>query len=326
VGGQVHGSRACSEFPLGAVGARVPAAGLKAYQQSNRISTNLLRLTQINVDVEREVLNHRQLAHPFIIKFKKVLGAHSFDSALRDGMQRSIAYDTCYIALQVMLTPTHLVVIMEYASGGELFAYVQQSGRLTEDASRFFFQQLITAVEYCHNSGVYHRDLKLENALIDISSGTIPYLKLCDFGFSKVRRSLASLWSPCCLTARSPGLAETCLLRQRLLLIVPILTALLCRAACSARLQPEIRFAALVSDTIRNAGACLHVVVHCTPCCCDSNFRATLQPKARSSIWLRKWCYVRIATSTRDGHPTHGPVASCCASLVAHLLSGHVWT
>jgi serine/threonine protein kinase len=87
-----------------------------------------------------------------------------------------------------MLTPTHLVVIMEYASGGELFAYVQQSGRLTEDASRFFFQQLITAVEYCHNSGVYHRDLKLENALIDISSGTIPYLKLCDFGFSKVIR------------------------------------------------------------------------------------------------------------------------------------------
>ena len=87
-----------------------------------------------------------------------------------------------------MLTPTHLVVIMEYASGGELFAYVQQSGRLTEDASRFFFQQLITAVEYCHNSGVYHRDLKLENALIDISSGTIPYLKLCDFGFSKVLR------------------------------------------------------------------------------------------------------------------------------------------
>ena len=87
-----------------------------------------------------------------------------------------------------MLTPTHLVVIMEYASGGELFAYVQQSGRLTEDASRFFFQQLITAVEYCHNSGVYHRDLKLENALIDISSGTIPYLKLCDFGFSKVTR------------------------------------------------------------------------------------------------------------------------------------------
>jgi len=141
------------------------------------------------------VLNHRQLAHPFIIKFKKVLGAHNVESALREVPQRSIAYDTCHITLQVMLTPTHLVVIMEYASGGELFAYVQQSGRLTEDASRFFFQQLITAVEYCHNSGVYHRDLKLENALIDISAGTIPYLKLCDFGFSKVTGSPHHLWS-----------------------------------------------------------------------------------------------------------------------------------
>ena len=152
---------------------------------------------QINVDVEREVLNHRQLAHPFIIKFKKVLGACNEEGSWDNVMQSSIADEMLYEMLQVMLTPTHLVVIMEYASGGELFAYVQQSGRLTEDASRFFFQQLITAVEYCHNSGVYHRDLKLENALIDISSGTIPYLKLCDFGFSKVSGSQRHR-GPCC--------------------------------------------------------------------------------------------------------------------------------
>ena len=88
--------------------------------------------------------------------------------------------------VQVMLTRTHLVVIMEYASGGELFQYVQRSGRLSEDAARFFFRQLITAVEFCHNSGIYHRDLKLENALIDIATDQdIPFLKLCDFGFSK---------------------------------------------------------------------------------------------------------------------------------------------
>ena len=130
-------------------------------------------------------------------------------------------------ALQVMLTPTHLVVIMEYASGGELFAYVQQSGRLTEDASRFFFQQLITAVEYCHNSGVYHRDLKLENALIDISSGTIPYLKLCDFGFSKVSGSQHHS-GVLFVTNRSPILADTYAQWQRLLRRVPILTEISC--------------------------------------------------------------------------------------------------
>lgn len=55
---------------------------------------------------------------------------------------------------QVYLTPTHLVVVMAYASGGELFQYVQNSGYLSEDLSLFFFRQLMTAVEAMHNSGL----------------------------------------------------------------------------------------------------------------------------------------------------------------------------
>ena len=84
-----------------------------------------------------------------------------------------------------MLTTTHLVVIMAFASGGELFQYVQKSGRLTEDVSRFFFRQLITAGEFMHESGMYHRDLKLENALIHIDEQQGIHLQLCDFGASK---------------------------------------------------------------------------------------------------------------------------------------------
>ena len=84
-----------------------------------------------------------------------------------------------------MLTRTHLVVIMAYASGGELFQYIQKSGRLSEDVSRFFFRQLITAVDFMHNSGLYHRDLKLENVLIDIVGQQGIRLQLCDFGASK---------------------------------------------------------------------------------------------------------------------------------------------
>lgn len=42
------------------------------------------------------------------------------------------------------------MTVMEYASGGELFEYVRRSGRLSEDAARFFFQQLISGVDYCH--------------------------------------------------------------------------------------------------------------------------------------------------------------------------------
>lgn len=114
------------------------------------------RGAKINVNVERELLNHRPLLHAHIIRFR-----------------------------EVFLTTTHIAIVMEYASGGELFEFVKRSGRLSEDAARFFFQQLISGVDYCHRQGVFHRDLKLENTLIDRQPQSAPRLKICDFGYSK---------------------------------------------------------------------------------------------------------------------------------------------
>uniref|UniRef100_A0A7N0ZYP2 non-specific serine/threonine protein kinase n=1 Tax=Kalanchoe fedtschenkoi TaxID=63787 RepID=A0A7N0ZYP2_KALFE len=85
--------------------------------------------------------------------------------------------------LQVLLTPTHLAIVMEYAAGGELFERICGAGRFSEDEARFFFQQLISGVSYCHSMHVCHRDLKLENTLLDGSN--VPRLKICDFGYSK---------------------------------------------------------------------------------------------------------------------------------------------
>ncbi|KAI3669212.1 hypothetical protein L6452_40439 [Arctium lappa] len=109
---------------------------------------------KIDEHVEREILNHRSLKHPNIIRFKEVL-----------------------------LTETHLAIVMEYASGGELFDRISNAGRFSEDEARFFFQQLISGVSYCHSMQICHRDLKLENVLLDGSS--TPRLKICDFGYSK---------------------------------------------------------------------------------------------------------------------------------------------
>ncbi|XP_021997555.1 serine/threonine-protein kinase SRK2I [Helianthus annuus] len=75
------------------------------------------------------------------------------------------------------------VLVMEYASGGELFDRICNAGRFNEDEARFFFQQLISGVSYCHSMQVCHRDLKLENTLLDGSPA--PRLKICDFGYSK---------------------------------------------------------------------------------------------------------------------------------------------
>ncbi|XP_071701796.1 serine/threonine-protein kinase SAPK1-like isoform X2 [Rutidosis leptorrhynchoides] len=102
---------------------------------------------KIDEHVEREILNHRSLKHPNIIRFKEVL-----------------------------LTPTHLAIVMEYAAGGELFERICSAGKFSEN-------ELISGVSYCHSMEICHRDLKLENTLLDGS--TAPRVKICDFGYSK---------------------------------------------------------------------------------------------------------------------------------------------
>ncbi|CAI0430951.1 unnamed protein product [Linum tenue] len=84
---------------------------------------------------------------------------------------------------KVVLTPTHLAIVMEYAAGGELFERICSAGRFSEDEARYFFQQLISGVDFCHFMQICHRDLKLENTLLDGSPA--PRLKICDFGYSK---------------------------------------------------------------------------------------------------------------------------------------------
>ncbi|CAN4107651.1 unnamed protein product [Withania somnifera] len=115
---------------------------------------------KIDENVKREIINHRSLRHSNIVRFKEVI-----------------------------LTPTHLAIVMEFASGGELFERICNAGRFSEDEARFFFQQLISGVSYCHAMQVCHRDLKLENTLLDGSPA--PRLKICDFGYSKI----ADVWS-----------------------------------------------------------------------------------------------------------------------------------
>lgn len=103
--------------------------------------------------IEKEVELLRRLVHPNIIGLR---GAEKSES--------------------------QYIIYMELAAGGELFTRVIQDGNLPEDVARRYFAQLMGAVEFMHRHGVAHRDLKLENVLLDGSDAC----KVCDFGLAHV--------------------------------------------------------------------------------------------------------------------------------------------
>ena len=85
---------------------------------------------------------------------------------------------------QVKESLTTLCMIMEYAEGGELFNYIIDKGYLSEDESRYIFQQMIDGIDYLHKMGICHRDLKPENILFDIKEKK--HIKIIDFGLSNL--------------------------------------------------------------------------------------------------------------------------------------------
>ncbi|OAY27478.1 CBL-interacting serine/threonine-protein kinase 25 [Manihot esculenta] len=119
----------------------------------------------------------------------------SKDQVKKEGMMEQIKREISVMRLvrhpnivelkEVLATKTKIFFIMEYVRGGELFAKVAR-GKLKEDVARKYFQQLISAVDFCHSRGVSHRDLKPENLLLDENGD----LKISDFGLSALPEQL----------------------------------------------------------------------------------------------------------------------------------------
>jgi 5'-AMP-activated protein kinase catalytic alpha subunit len=93
----------------------------------------------------------------------------------------------------VIETPTTIYLVMEYASGGELFGLIVLKKKLAEHEACRFFQQIISALEYLHKLGIAHRDLKPENLLLDARKD----VKIVDFGLSNTYKGNEVLRTPC---------------------------------------------------------------------------------------------------------------------------------
>ena len=84
--------------------------------------------------------------------------------------------------VEVMKSGKYIGIVLEYASGGELFDYILQHKYLKENVAKKLFAQLVSGVDYMHSKGLIHRDLKLENLLLDKHKNVI----ISDFGFCQL--------------------------------------------------------------------------------------------------------------------------------------------
>jgi PAS domain S-box-containing protein len=87
----------------------------------------------------------------------------------------------CIISLhQVIHHKQKLYIVMDYVHGTDLMAYIQSNNGLSEKEAQRCFRQIVSALDYCHEHGVIHRDVKPKNILVDMQGN----LKLIDFGMS----------------------------------------------------------------------------------------------------------------------------------------------
>jgi serine/threonine protein kinase len=88
------------------------------------------------------------------------------------------------------LTQPCAYLVLEYCEGGELYDYVHDTGRFSEELTRFYFKGILEAIAACHRAGVAHCDIKLDNILLDAQF----QVKLADFGLAIVMGTRETRW------------------------------------------------------------------------------------------------------------------------------------
>ncbi|XP_029983353.1 MAP/microtubule affinity-regulating kinase 3a isoform X12 [Sphaeramia orbicularis] len=131
------------------------------------------------VKLARHILTGREVAIKIIDKTQ--LNPNSLQKLFREvRIMKILNHPNIVKLFEVIETERTLYLVMEYASGGEVFDYLVAHGRMKEKEARAKFRQIVSAVQYCHQKHIVHRDLKAENLLLDADMN----IKIADFGFS----------------------------------------------------------------------------------------------------------------------------------------------
>ena len=87
--------------------------------------------------------------------------------------------------LELFEDKEYILIIMEYINGGNLFSFLKKHRKVSEKTAKLLYRQIILGIKYMHEQGIVHRDIKLENILIDLNNN----IKICDFGIGRVLSS-----------------------------------------------------------------------------------------------------------------------------------------
>ncbi|XP_047375937.1 putative sperm motility kinase W [Sciurus carolinensis] len=132
------------------------------------------------VRLARHILTETEVAVKVLGKGKGEPGPASIGSEVE--IMKAVEHPNVVQLFQVLETTDHIYVVMEYAGGGQLQQHVPEGVGLQEEEAQGLFLQVASALHYCHEKGIAHRDVKAENILLDGRG----HAKLCDFGLGRL--------------------------------------------------------------------------------------------------------------------------------------------
>ena len=108
-------------------------------------------------------------------------------------LMRGLYHPSVTKILETFECEKYMLIIMEYISGGNLQNFVKKRRKLCEKTAKILFRQIIQGIRYIHSRGIVHRDIKLENILLDLNN----IIKICDFGVGKLIKPNTILKDQC---------------------------------------------------------------------------------------------------------------------------------
>ena len=108
-------------------------------------------------------------------------------------LMRGLCHPSVTKILETFESEKYMLIIMEYISGGNLQNFVKKRRKLGEKTAKILFRQIIQGIKYIHSRGIVHRDIKLENILLDLNN----IIKICDFGVGKLIKPNTILKDQC---------------------------------------------------------------------------------------------------------------------------------